>query len=399
MQNYLTPNFSFAPMMPKCAEGSRVWDVNGKEYIDFSGGIAVNSLGHCHPNLINALHEQAQKFWHVSNIYTTQPAQDLAQKLVANTFADKVFFCNSGAEANEASLKLARKYARDCFGEEKNEIISCINSFHGRTLFTVSVGGQPKYSQDYGPLPQGIKHVPFNDIDALSSIVSEKTCAIIIEPIQGESGILPAEKSYLEAARQLCDEHKALLIFDEVQTGMGHTGKLFAYQHYGVIPDVMSVAKALGAGFPIGAMLTTEQIAATFSPGTHGSTFGGNPLACAVGSCAFDIINDPQTLDHVTRQGQKFHEILLALGKEMGVFKEIRGMGLLLGCVLSDAYKGRASELTSLALKHGLMILIAGSDVIRLAPSLLLNDEDMQEGLVRLKMAIIEWIGNEVKAV
>lgn len=228
MQNYLTPNFSFAPMIPERALGSRVWDTEGREYIDLSGGIAVNALGHCHPDLVAALTEQAQKLWHISNIYTTQPAQELAKKLVENTFADKVFFCNSGAEANEAALKLARKYGRDHFGEHKTEIISCLNSFHGRTLFTVSVGGQPKYSKDYAPLPSDITHVPFNDIAALEAAVGDKTCAVIIEPIQGESGILPATKEYLQAARRLCDKHGALLILDEVQTGMGHTGKLFA---------------------------------------------------------------------------------------------------------------------------------------------------------------------------
>ncbi|MCI3999383.1 aminotransferase class III-fold pyridoxal phosphate-dependent enzyme, partial [Klebsiella pneumoniae] len=242
MQNYLTPNFAFAPMIPERASGSRVWDTEGREYIDFSGGIAVNALGHCHPALADALNTQMHKLWHISNIYTTRPAQELAQKLVKNSFADKVFFCNSGAEANEAALKLARKYARDRFGGGKSEIVACINSFHGRTLFTVSVGGQPKYSKDYAPLPQGITHVPFNDIAALEAAVGEQTCAVIIEPIQGESGILPATAEYLQTARRLCDQHNALLILDEVQTGMGHTGRLFAYEHYGIVPDMLSSA-------------------------------------------------------------------------------------------------------------------------------------------------------------
>ncbi|QEY24806.1 acetylornithine/succinyldiaminopimelate transaminase [Neisseria animalis] len=395
MQNYLTPNFSFAPMIPERALGSRVWGADGREYIDLSGGIAVNALGHSHPALIEALAKQAQKLWHISNIYTTAPAQELAKKLVDHSFGDKVFFCNSGAEANEAALKLARKYGRDHFGGEKNEIIACTNSFHGRTLFTVSVGGQPKYSQDYAPLPQGITHVPFNDSAALEAAVSSKTCAIIIEPIQGESGILPAAQEYLETARRLCDEHNALLIFDEVQTGMGHTGKLFAYEHYGVVPDILSSAKALGCGFPIGAMITTDKIAPTFGPGTHGSTFGGNPLACAVGSRAFDIINAPETLAHVTRQGNKLREALAQIGSETGVFKEVRGMGLLLGCVLSDAYQGRAGEITAAALKHGLMVLVAGSNVVRFAPSLLLDDEDMNEGLSRLQNALTEWLATQ----
>ena len=392
MQNYLTPNFSFAPMIPERALGSRVWDTEGREYIDLSGGIAVNALGHCHPDLVAALAEQSQKLWHISNIYTTQPAQELAKKLVENTFADKVFFCNSGAEANEAALKLARKYGRDHFGEHKTEIISCLNSFHGRTLFTVSVGGQPKYSKDYAPLPSDITHVPFNDIAALEAAVGDKTCAVIIEPIQGESGILPATQEYLQAARRLCDEHGALLILDEVQTGMGHTGKLFAYEHYGITPDIISSAKALGCGFPIGAILTTDKIAPTFGPGTHGSTFGSNPMACAVGSRAFDIINAPKTLAHVEQQGQKLQTALREIGVKTGVFKEVRGMGLLLGCVLADKYEGKASEITAAALKHGLMVLVAGANVVRFAPSLLLNDEDMAEGLKRFEAALAEWL-------
>ncbi len=391
MQNYLTPNFAFAPMIPERASGSRVWDTEGREYIDFSGGIAVNALGHCHPALVDALNAQMHKLWHISNIYTTRPVQELAQKLVANTFADKVFFCNSGAEANEAALKLARKYARDRFGEGKSEIVPCINSFHGRTLFTVSVGGQPKYSKDYAPLPQGITHVPFNDIAALEAAVGEQTCAVIIEPIQGESGILPATAEYLQTARRLCDRHNALLILDEVQTGMGHTGRLFAYEHYGVVPDILSSAKALGCGFPIGAMLATEKIAAAFQPGTHGSTFGGNPMACAVGSRAFDIINAPETLHNVRSQGQKLQTALLDLGRKTGLFSQVRGMGLLLGCVLDVPYRGRAAEIVAAALKHGVMILVAGADVLRFAPSLLLNDEDMAEGLARLENALTEF--------
>lgn len=392
MQNYLTPNFSFAPVIPDRAAGSRVWDTEGREYIDLAGGIAVNALGHCHPALIEALHEQAAKLWHISNIYTTEAAQQLAKKLTEHTFADKVFFCNSGAEANEAALKLARKYARDHFGAEKNEIIACVNAFHGRTLFTVSVGGQPKYSQDFAPLPPAITHVPFNDAEALAAAVSDKTCAVIIEPVQGESGVLPAEAAFLQAARQACDKHNALLIFDEVQTGMGRTGKLFAYEHYGVQPDILTSAKALGSGFPIGAMLTTDAVAPSFGPGTHGSTFGGNPLACAVASRAFDLIHDPKTLQHVERSGELLKTELAALSKETGVFKDVRGVGLLIGCVLADEYAGRAGELMQQALKHGLMILVAGGNVVRLAPSLLLNDEDRQEGLARLKAAVQAWL-------
>ncbi|MDO4696286.1 MAG: acetylornithine/succinyldiaminopimelate transaminase [Neisseria sp.] len=392
MQNYLTPNFSFAPMLPERGQGSRVWDGSGREYIDLAGGIAVNALGHCHPVLQTALQRQAEKLWHVSNIYTTRPAQELAQKLTANSFADKVFFCNSGAEANEAALKLARKYARDRYGEAKHEIIACVNGFHGRTLFTVSVGGQPKYSCDFAPLPEGIRHIPFNDAEALREAVGEQTCAVIIEPVQGESGVLPAETVFLQTARELCSRFDAALIFDEVQTGIGRTGSLFAYQDYGVEPDILSAAKALGGGFPIGAMLTTDRFAPSFGPGTHGSTFGGNPLACAVASAAFDIINTPQTLENVRRQGVQLTVALKQIGSETGVFAEVRGKGLLIGCVLAEAYKGRAAEIAAAALRHGLMLLVAGADVVRLAPSLLLDDADIEAALPRLRAALEEVV-------
>ncbi|WP_038327062.1 acetylornithine/succinyldiaminopimelate transaminase [Kingella kingae] len=391
MQNYLTPNFAFAPMMPARALGSRVWSEDGKEYIDLSGGIAVNALGHCHPDLIAALTEQAQKYWHISNYYTTQPAQQLAQKLVEHSFADKVFFANSGAEANEAALKLARKYAKDHFGADKNEIIACVNAFHGRTLFTVSVGGQPKYSEDFAPLPAGITHIPFNDVAALQAAISRKTCAVIIEPIQGESGVLPATQAFMQAARDLCTEHNAALIVDEVQTGMGRTGTLFAYEQYGITPDILSTAKALGCGIPIGAMLTTDQFAPAFSLGSHGKTFGGNPLACAVANRAFDLINAPETLAHVAAQSEKLQAALQQIAQETGVFQNVRGQGLLLGAVLAKPYENQVIGLVQAALQHGLMVLGAGGNVLRFAPSLLLSDEDLHEGMNRLRHAIAAW--------
>ena len=392
MNNYLTPNFSFAPVIPAKGQGSRVWDTEGREYLDLAGGIAVNALGHCHPELVQALTEQAGKLWHISNIYTTEAAQALAERLVQHTFADKVFFCNSGAEANEAALKLARKYARDRFGEGKNEIIACVNAFHGRTLFTVSVGGQPQYSEDFAPLPGGISHIPFNDVAALEAAVSDKTCAVIIEPVRGENGVLPADEAFLQAARRLCDQYDAALIFDEVQTGMGRTGKLFAYEHSGVVPDILTSAKALGCGFPIGAMLTSDKLAPSFGPGTHGSTFGGNPLACAVAAKAFDIINSPATLDNTVRQGEKLKAALQKVGEETGVFKTVRGQGLLIGCVLADQYQGRAGEISAAALTQGLMVLVAGSNVVRLAPSLLIGDAEVAEGVGKLRAAIENWL-------
>ena len=395
MENYLTPNFAFAPVIPDHAQGSHVWDTEGREYLDLAGGIAVNALGHCHPALQAALTEQAAKLWHISNIYTTAPAQQLAQRLVAHTFADKVFFCNSGAEANEAAFKLARKYAYDHFGAEKNEIIACVDGFHGRTLFTVSVGGQPKYQKGFAPLPAGIKHIPFNDAEALAAAISDKTCAVVIEPVQGESGVLPASKEFLQAARRLCDEHNALLVLDEVQTGMGRTGKLFAHEHYGVVPDIVSSAKALGAGFPIGAMLTTDKVAPSFAPGTHGSTFGGNPLAAAVGNAAFDIINQADTLAHVQAQGERLQAALRELGNKHALFSEVRGLGLLVGAVLNDAYHGKAGEFVKVALQHGLMILNAGTNVVRFAPSLLLSDEDLQAALPRLEAAAVQFVAEQ----
>ncbi|WP_274584477.1 acetylornithine/succinyldiaminopimelate transaminase [Neisseria leonii] len=392
MNRYLTPNFAFAPIIPERGLGSRVWDTQGREYIDLAGGIAVNALGHCHPALVAALTGQAGKLWHISNLYTTEAAQALAERLTKHTFADKVFFCNSGAEANEAALKLARKYARDHFGSGKNEIVACTNAFHGRTLFTVSVGGQPKYSHDFAPLPAGIRHIPFNDVQALRGAVNGQTCAVIIEPVQGESGVLPADAAFLQAAREVCDRHQAALIFDEVQTGMGRTGRLFAYQQYGTLPDILTSAKALGGGFPIGAMLTTDRFAPSFGPGTHGSTFGGNPLACAVGAAAFDVINSEATLDNVRVQGEKLRGRLADIGRRYGVFDEVRGQGLLIGCVLAGAYRGRAGELSAAALNAGVMVLVAGGDVLRLAPSLLLNDDDAGEGLARLEKTVAEWV-------
>ncbi|MBO4967816.1 MAG: acetylornithine/succinyldiaminopimelate transaminase, partial [Pseudomonas sp.] len=284
----MVPNYAPAAFIPVRGAGSRVWDQAGRELIDFAGGIAVNVLGHAHPALVGALTEQANTLWHVSNVFTNEPALRLAKKLVDSTFAERVFFCNSGAEANEAAFKLARRVAHDRFGSEKYEIIAALNSFHGRTLFTVNVGGQSKYSDGFGPKITGITHVPFNDLDALKAAISDKTCAVVLEPIQGEGGVLPAEQAYLQGARELCDQHNALLVFDEVQTGMGRTGELFAYMHYGVTPDILTSAKSLGGGFPIAAMLTTEALAKHLVVGTHGTTYGGNPLACAVGNAVID---------------------------------------------------------------------------------------------------------------
>ncbi|XEG74183.1 aspartate aminotransferase family protein [Pseudomonas sp. abacavir_1] len=384
----MVPNYSPAAFIPVRGQGSRVWDQSGRELVDFAGGIAVNSLGHCHPALVGALAEQANRIWHVSNVFTNEPALRLAQKLIDATFAERVFFANSGAEANEAALKLARRYAHDVYGPQKYEIISMVNSFHGRTLFTVNVGGQAKYSDGFGPKVEGITHIPFNDLDALKAAISDKTCAVIIEPVQGESGVLPADKAYLEGVRKLCDDNGALLIFDEVQSGFGRTGYLYAYQHYGVVPDILSSAKSLGGGFPIGAMLTTAKIAEHLVVGTHGTTYGGNPLACAVSGAAFDVINTPEVLEGVRAKHERFKARLEKLGQEYGIFTQVRGLGLLIGAVLADAWKGKAKDVFNAAEREGLMILQAGPDVVRFAPSLVIDDADIDEGLDRLERAV-----------
>ena len=385
---FMVPNYAPAAFVPVRGLGSRVWDQSGRELIDFAGGIAVNVLGHCHPALVAALTKQANTLWHISNVFTNEPALRLGKKLVEATFAERVFFCNSGAEANEAAFKLARRVAHDRFGPEKHEIIAATNSFHGRTLFTVSVGGQPKYSDGFGPKIQGITHVPYNDLDALKAAISDKTCAVVLEPVQGEGGVLPADKAYLEGARELCNAHNALLVFDEVQSGMGRTGELFAYMNYGVVPDILSSAKSLGGGFPIAAMLTTTDLAKHFSPGTHGTTYGGNPLACAVGEAVLDIVNTRQTLDGVKTKSEQFKTRLLALGKQYGLFEQVRGMGLLLGSVLHEAWMGKAKQVLDAATAEGLMILQAGPDVVRFAPSLVVEDADIDEGLVRFERAL-----------
>ncbi|MCP1292371.1 aspartate aminotransferase family protein [Chromobacterium sp. S0633] len=388
----MVPNYGPAGFIPVKGLGSRVWDQSGREFIDFAGGIAVNSLGHCHPQLVAALTEQASKLWHVSNVFTNEPALKLGKLLTESTFAERVFFCNSGAEANEAAFKLARKYGSDHFGPEKNQILACKNSFHGRTLFTVSVGGQPKYTEGFGPVPGGIAHFEYNDIESLKAAISDQTCAVVIEPIQGEGGVMPADKAFLEAARQLCDQHNALLVFDEVQSGVGRTGSLFAYQEYGVTPDILSSAKGIGGGFPIGAMLTTEKVAKSFGIGTHGSTYGGNPLACAVAHKVLELVKEPAVLDGVRAKHQRFVDGLNAINTKYQVFKTVRGMGLLLGCVLTDAYAGRAKEFLKAAEKQGLMLLVAGLSVVRLAPSLVIEDEDIDEGLARFDAAIAELV-------
>jgi succinylornithine aminotransferase len=392
---YMIPTYSPAPFIPVKGKGSVIVDQQGKEYIDFTAGIAVNVLGHANPKLKQALNVQAENIWHLGNGYSNEPVLNLAKKLVDSTFADKVFFCNSGAEANEAALKLARKYGHDHHGVAKNEIVAFNNGFHGRTLFTVSAGGQPKYSQDFAPLPAGINHVQFNDFDAAKAAIGARTCAVIVEPIQGEGGVIPADLDFLQGLRELCDEHDALLIFDEVQTGVGRSGYLYTYMHYGVQPDILSSAKALGGGFPIAAVLTTDKFAGTLSLGTHGTTYGGNPLAAAVANAVMDEVNQPEFLQGVKDRQQYYFSQLNEINKERKLFKEIRGMGLLIGCELHERYHGQAKLISNLAAKQGVIILIAGPNVIRFAPALNIPQQDIDTGLARFTAALDIFLDKE----
>ena len=404
----MVPNYAPGSFIPVRGKGARVWDQAGKEYVDLAGGIAVSSVGHAHPDVVHALTEQAGKIWHVANVLANEPAIMLAQKLCELTFAERVFFANSGAEANEAALKLARRYACDHFPKDatpegklqsdKNEIISFIDSFHGRTLFTVSVGGQPKYSQGFGPALQGITHLPFNDLDAVKKQMSARTCAVIVEPVQGESGVLPATTEFLKGLRELCNEHNALLIFDEVQSGAGRTGPLYAYMDCGVTPDILTSAKGLGGGFPIGAMLTTEKIARTFAVGVHGSTYGGNALGCAVALAVVNILAAPSTRTNIAARTDQLRAGMRALNDKYALFTDIRASGLWFGCELIPKWHGRAKEFVKMAEKHGLMILVAGTNVIRLAPSLLITAEDIELGLKRFDAVFAEVLAAEAAA-
>ncbi|MCS2608679.1 aspartate aminotransferase family protein [Halomonas dongshanensis] len=386
--HYMTPNYAPQSVIPVRGEGSRLWDQQGREYIDFAGGIAVNSLGHCHPVLVDALKTQGETLWHLSNVYTNEPALKLAKSLVERTFADKVYLCSSGGEANEAALKLARRYAVDHFGEKKDKIISFAQSFHGRTLFTVSVGGQPKYSQGFGPVPGGILHAEYNDLESVRRLMGDDTCAIMVEPMQGEGGLIPATPEFLQGLRALCDEHDALLVFDEVQTGVGRCGTFFAHEHYGVTPDILTSAKSLGGGFPVGAMLTTDKVAASFAFGTHGSTYGGNALASAVALAAIEFIDTPEVLQGIAQRHDLFRKRLEEINERFGVFQEIRGMGLLIGAQMTPAYQDRAKDILPLAIEEGVMALVAGPNVLRLAPSLVIPEADILEGMARLERAI-----------
>lgn len=374
-EHYLMNTYSRFPVVLRKGRGIKVWGVDGKEYIDFVAGIAVNVLGHCHPKVVVAIQEQAQRLLHISNLYYNEPQVELAKLLCLNSFADKVFFCNSGAEANEAAIKLARKYAKEHKGHQCYEIITAIGSFHGRTLATLTATGQEKFQKGFEPLVPGFRYVPFNDIDALRKAINDNTCAIMLEPIQAEGGVKIPSDNYLKMVRDLCDENNILLILDEVQTGMGRTGKLFAYQHYGIKPDIMTLAKGLGGGVAIGAMLATDKVASSFQPGSHASTFGGNPLACKAAIATIEtILEDGFILDNCSRMGDYFINRLNQL-KDHYPEKiiDIRGKGLIIGLELIRD----GSPVVKACFDKGILINCTAGNVLRFVPPLIIEKRDI----------------------
>lgn len=376
-EKYIMKTYGRIPLALVKGKGVRVWDAEGNEYLDFVGGLAVNSLGHCPPAVVEAVTEQAGKLMHVSNLYYIEPQARLARLLVENSCCDKVFFCNSGAEANEGAIKLARKYAKQKGGPEKYEIITALKSFHGRTLAAITATGQVKYQKGFEPLPPGFKYVPFNDLDALKKATGPNTCAVMLEPVQGEGGVNVAGQSYLEGVKQLCVERGLLLIFDEVQCGLGRTGKLFAYQNYGVEPDIITLAKALAGGFPIGALLAREEVAAAFQPGDHASTFGGNPLACAAGLAVMETMLKEGFLEKVAANGAYFKKRLEELASRYPFVKEVRGMGFLLGMELSMEGAGIVTRCH----EKGLLINCVNGNVLRFIPPLIVERAEIDRAV------------------
>jgi acetylornithine/N-succinyldiaminopimelate aminotransferase len=374
---YIMNTYNRYPIVLRKGRGMKVWSSDGKEYLDFVGGVAVNILGHCHPRVVIAIQKQAQRLIHVSNYYYIEPQIKLAKLLVEHSFADKVFFCNSGAEAVEAAIKLARKYAKERVDPKSFEIITAVNSFHGRTLAAVTATGQEKFQKGFEPLMPGFKHVPFDDIKALGKAVTEKTCAVMLEPIQGEGGVRVPGQDYLKEVRELCNERNLLMILDEVQTGMGRTGKLFAYEHFGITPDIMTVAKGLGGGVPIGAALATNKVASVFQPGNHASTFGGNPLVCAAGAATIEtLLEDGFILDQCNRMSRHFIEKLGQLKTAFPeLVKEIRGKGLLLGMELAT----EGEPVVKACLDKGMLINCTVGNVLRFIPPLIVQRRDVDQ--------------------
>ena len=394
-RDYYLPVYRPRQMILERGKGSRLWDIQGREYIDLAGGIAVCGLGHCDPELTAALIEQAGKLWHTSNVFYSEPPVRLAEELVAaSRFAERAFLCNSGAEANEAAIKLVRKWASaQGRAPERRVIVTFRGSFHGRTLAAVTATAQPKYQEGYEPLPGGFRYVDFNDIGQLeTAMAGGDVAAVMLEPIQGEGGVMPAAPGFLQAVRALCDRNDALLVLDEIQCGMGRTGALFAHWQDGVTPDIVTLAKALGGGMPIGAMLAGPKVAQVMQFGAHGTTFGGNPLASAVARVALRRLASDDSAANVARQEQAIRDGLTAINADLGVFAEVRGRGLMLGAVLEPAYVGRAGEILDHAAANGLLLLQAGPDVLRFVPALNVGDDDIAEGLARLRAALQAFV-------
>jgi predicted acetylornithine/succinylornithine family transaminase len=382
---YHTPNYGArAPICLVRGDGVRVWDADGREYLDFGSGLAVTSLGHCHPRVTGAIQEAAATLLHVSNLYHSAPQIHLAKLLTEHSFADRAFFCNSGAEANEVAIKLARKYAHDRLATDRSEIIATKNSFHGRTYAALSATGQPKYQHGFEPLVPGFKHVPYNDLRAMERAIDNHTAAVLVEPIQGEGGVHVPDDEYLPGLRKLCDESGALLIFDEIQTGVGRTGRLWCYEHWGVEPDVMTLAKALANGVPIGAMLTREEVASVLTPGTHGTTFGGTPFVCSVALATMSTILDEKIPDRAAQTGRYLMDGLRRIGQGQPVVKTVRGKGLLIGAELS----GPAATVVDACRDAGVLVLSAGEQVLRLAPPLIATEADCDRALEAIAAAL-----------
>ncbi|RDJ26737.1 aspartate aminotransferase family protein [Bosea caraganae] len=380
----LLPTYARAPIALERGEGAWAETADGRRFLDFGAGIAVNSLGHAHPHLVKTLTEQAQRIWHTSNLYAMPDGEKLARRLCEATFAERVFFTNSGAEANECAIKMARKYHAAKGNPERFHIITFEGAFHGRTLATIAAGGQQKYIDGFGPKVSGFDQVPFDDETALKAAITDETAALMIEPIQGEGGLRSVPMRFLKLLRELCDEHGLLLIFDEIQTGVGRTGKFFAYEHYGVAPDIMSVAKGIGGGFPMGACLATEEAASGMTLGTHGTTFGGNPLAMAVGNAVLDVILEPGFLDHVAQTALRLRQSLAQLkDHHPDVIEEIRGEGLMLGLKLKTLNTDFVAE----AREAGLLVVAAGDNVVRLLPPLIIGETEVAEAVARLDKA------------
>ena len=382
--NVMLPNYSPANFVPKKAEGSLVWDQDDKEYIDFGGGIAVNSLGHSHPSLIKALTDQSKKIWHLSNYLTNEPAIKLANKLTELTFAENVFFSNSGSEANEAAIKIARKY-HSSRNDNRNEIVSFQNSFHGRSLLNISLGSSEMHRNGFEPLMPGIKHGVFNDSSGLDELITEQTAAVILEPVQGEAGVFKATNDFMTKLNEVTSKKGALLIIDEVQSGVGRMGSLYGYMNYNIQPDIVTSAKGLGGGIPIGATLTTRIIGENMQPGTHGSTFGGNPIACAVAHEVLNIVSDEEFLNEVSEKEKLFLNLLSEL-KNHGVFSDIRSAGLWIGC---DLVEKSANEVLDKAYEQGLILVSAGSNCLRLAPALNISNSEIEKGVEILKQVLL----------